>query len=195
MDAVARVLRWHRRSIAAVAVFVAVWTGLSVLRPEPAPTVSVAAASRDLPGGAVLAAGDLVVMALPPDAVPGRSVSDVGALVGRTLNAPVTARSPITEASVATGASLAKPGYAVMAVPVQSESLAGLLQAGTRVDLISSGEGGLIASDVRVLTSPETSGGGMLSSGKSAVLVEVSPGAAARLAKALDLGGVTIAVR
>lgn len=195
MDAVTRVLRWHRRSIAAALAFVAVLTALNVLRPSAPPTVAVVAAARDLAGGAVLTASDLVVVRLPTDVAPARSVTEAGRLVGRTLNAPVTARSPVTEASVATGSTLARPGYAVMAVPIADPSLASLLQVGTRVDLIAAGRGGAIASDVRILGSPTTAGGGMLTAGRQSMLVEVLPKEAARLAEALDLGSVTIAIR
>lgn len=195
LDAVARVLRWHRRSIAAVAAFLAVFAGLSALRPASEPTVAVAAAARDLPGGAVLTSTDLTVVQLPSGAVPAGSVPDVGALVGRTLNAPLSARSPVTETSVATGSALARPGYSVMVVPLPDPALASLLKAGSRVDLIASGKSGVIASDVRVLASPSSSGGGMLSSASQTVLVEVTPTAAAKVAEALNLGEITLAIR
>lgn len=192
LDAVVRVLRWHRRWFAALAAFLAVFTAIGAFQPDRTPTVAVLAAARDLPGGTTLSASDLLVVQLPADAVPGGSSAEASTLVGRVLNAPVTARSPLTQASVSTGAALARAGYVVIGVPLTGSALAGLIQVGSRVDLIASA-GGPVASDVRVVATPSSAGSGMLSGPTSAVLLEVTPDAAARIAAALDHGALTIA--
>ena len=52
-----------------------------------------------------------------------------------------------------------------------------------------------MASDVRVVAAPAPEGSGLLGAGQRVLLVEVSPDAAARIAAALDAGGLTVAVR
>lgn len=195
LDAVVRVLRWHRRWIAAAAAFLAVFSAMGVLQPHRTPTVVVVAAAHDLPGGTRLAASDLLRLDLPLDAAPDGVVADAASLVGRVVNAPVTARSPITRATVSTGADLTRPGHVVVAVPLPNEALAGLLTAGAHIDLIGPGKLGVVAPDARVVAAPSAEGGGILSTSQRVLLVEVTPETAATLAGALDAGGVTIAVR
>ena len=195
LDAVVRVLRWHRRWIAAAAAFLAVFSAIGVLQPHRTPTVPVVAAARDLPGGTTLAASDLLRLELPAEAAPDGVESDPARFVGRVVNGPVTARSAITRATVSTGADLAREGYAVVAVPLANGALSGLLQAGVHVGLIASGKAGVVASDVRVVAAPAPEGSGLLGAGQRVLLVEVSPDAAARIAAALDAGGLTVAVR
>jgi pilus assembly protein CpaB len=195
LDALVRVLRWHRRWIAAAAAFVAVFAGIGVLQPHRTPTLTVVAAAHDLPGGTTLAASDLLRLELPTDAAPDGVVPDAASLVGRVVNAPVTARTPITRATVSTGSELARPGFVVVAVPLANEALVGLLTAGTHLDLIGAGKAGVVASNVRVVAAPSAQGGSILSSASRALLVEVTPETAAALAGALDAGGITIAVR
>ena len=195
LDAVARVLRWHRRWIAAAAAFLAVFTAVGIVAPHRTPTVAIVAAARDLPGGTTLAASDLLRLDLPVEAAPGGAESDPARLVGRVVNAPVTARSAITRATVSTGADLAREGFAVVAVPLANGALSGLLQAGVHIDLIANGKAGVVASDVRVVAAPAPEGSGLLGAGQRVLLVEVSPDAAARIAAATDSGGLTVAVR
>jgi len=195
LDAVVRVLRWHRRWIAAAAAFAAVFSAMGALQPHRTPTVTVVAAARDLPGGTTLAASDLLRLELPRDAAPDGVVADAASLVGRVVNAPITVRSPITRATVSTGADLARQGYVVVAVPLPNQALAGLLTTGARIDLIGPGKLGVVASNARVVAAPSAEEGSILSASQRVLLVEVTPEIAATLAGALDAGGVTIAVR
>lgn len=195
LDALVRVLRWHRRWIAAAAAFAAVFAGVGVLQPQRTPTLTVVAAAHDLPGGTTLAASDLMRLQLPADAAPDGAVPDAAAVVGKVVNAPLTARSPITRATVSTGADLARPGFVVVAVPLTNAALAGLLTAGTHIDLIGTGKAGVVASNARVVAAPSAEGGGILTSASRVLLVEVTAETAAALAGALDAGGLTIAVR
>ncbi len=188
-------MRWHRRSIAAVTAFVAVFAGVSAASPPRTPTVTVVAAGRDLSGGTTLAASDLVRISLPTDAAPDGAESDPVALVGRTLNAPVTARSVVTRASVSTGVALARPGHVVFAITLPNPALASLIEAGTHLDVIAANKGATIASDVRVVAAPEPETSMLSGSGQRLLLVEVTPDTAAKLAAAAEAGGLTVAVR
>lgn len=194
-DAIVRVLRWHRRIISALAAGIAVLAGLSAVQPPRVPTTTVVAAAHDLSGGTTLSAADLVRLELPQEVVPAGSFSDVAGALGRVVNAPVSARSPITSATVSTGAALARPGYVVVAVPLQNGALADLLQAGTRIDLLASGRASPVAANARVVAPPGSDGGGgILASGQRALLVEVTPEAAALVVAAIDAGSLGVAV-
>lgn len=195
VESLVRVLRRRRRLLAATAAFVAVFIGLDALTPPRVVTVPVVVAARDLPGGTTLLSTDLMRVFMPPEVVPGGASGDASVFVGEVINAPVTARSPITSASVATGTALAREGYVVMSIPVQDAALADLLRPGSRIDLIGAGKVGTVASDARVVAAPEGTGGGLLQSTSRVILVEVSPASASAVAAAVDAGALTIVLR
>jgi SAF domain len=93
-----RAARWRRRVFAGLAAAAAVYFGLATLAPEPAPTVAVVAAGRDLPGGSVPAASDLRTLRLPADTVPAGAVRPGSELLSRVLASPVRAGEPLTDA-------------------------------------------------------------------------------------------------
>lgn len=193
--ALVRFVRWHRRAFAAGLAFLAVLVGFSSLQPPRTPTVTVIAAARDLPGGSTLTAADLVRLELPLDAAPAQATGDVGQLVGAVINAPLTARSVLTRATVAGGQALAAPGLVVIAVPLTNPALAPLVKAGSRVDVIGSGSVGIVARDVRVVSFSAESPGGLMAQAQRFLLVEVTPDIAAKVASASSGGGVTVALR
>jgi len=176
-----------------VAAFVAVLALVGQFQPQRTPTVTVVAAARDLPAGTKLAASDLIRLELGADVVPSGSVGAPDRLAGAVLNGPVTARTPITSATVATGAALASPGFVVMAVPMPSAALADVVKAGSRIDLIASK--GPVASNVRVVAAPAPVASGMLTPAERVLLVEVSLDAAGAVAAAVDSGTLTVTVR
>lgn len=185
----------RRRSLAALCAFLAVLATLLALAPTPPTTLTVYAARDALPAGTVLAADHLVALALPPDAVPDGAVLAEAEVVGRTLGAPVTARSVLTATSVSEGARLARPGHVVVALPLPDGAIAGLLRPGASLDVLDS-RGELVAGDVRVIAPPDTPTGGGLDFGGSvrSVLVEVPEAVAGRLASQ-GLTSLTVAVR
>lgn len=187
-----RFLRLRRRPLAALCTFVAVLAALLALSPPPSTSQPVVAAASGLAAGSVLTRADLVVRQVPPDMVPQAAFAEPDALVGRTLAAPVTAGSILTEASVADGERLARPGWVVLALPLPSGALAALVRPGVEIDLFGS-DGAAVASRVRVLSAPQGSDG--FGATARAVLVEVQPDAAARLAQLAQVGGLTVAVR
>lgn len=191
-----RLAHLRRRTLAALAAALAVWAVLGVFAPPRAETVAVVAVARDVPGGTVLTPADLMSIALPAAAVPAGAMTDAAGAVGRSLNGPLSARSPVTEASVATGQGLARPGHVVVALPLANQNLAPLVRPGVHLDLLDpGGTGELIASDVRVVAVPESDAGGFASVPTRAALVEVLPEVATRLAVAAQSGGVAIALR
>ncbi|QIK71666.1 hypothetical protein G7070_04515 [Propioniciclava coleopterorum] len=187
-----RFLRLRRRPLAALCTFVAVLTGLWALSPPPDDRTTVLVAGAALPAGTVLGRGDLVARPLPPEAVPEAAITEPDALVGRALAGPVTAGTVLTEASVASGERLARPGMVVIALPLPSGGIAALVRPGAEIDLIAS-DGATVAGQVRVLSAPETAEG--FGAASRAALIEVSPDAAARLAQLAQTGSLTIAVR
>lgn len=192
-----RAVHTHRRSLAAVAAFVAVFSSVTALQPDRVPRVAVWAAARDVPGGVRLAATDLTELRLPADLVPDGAVTDRTTAEGATLNAPLTRHSVLTTASLASAQSLARPGRVVVPLPVADRGLAGHLAVGARVDILAPSTG-VVASDARVvaLPPPASSGlGGDLSGGTLTVLVEVTPQEASELAREAAAGSLTVALR
>lgn len=186
----------RRRTLAALAAALAVLAVLGVFAPPRAASVGVVAVARDLPGGTVLAAADLTTVDLPEAAVPAGAMTDAAGAVGLTLNGPLSARTPVTEASVATGQGLARPGYVVVALPLADQNLAPLVRPGVHLDLLDpGGAGDVFAADVRVVAVPESEAEGFGSVPTRAALVEVQPEVATRLAVAAQSGGVAIALR
>jgi Flp pilus assembly protein CpaB len=96
------------------------WSSLTELRP-------LVVATRDLPPGVTLAAGDLAVARLHADdglyaaAIPGE---ELGALVGRELAEPVHAQQLLVRAQLATGPRLG-PDDVALALPVDARGAVG----------------------------------------------------------------------
>ena len=186
------VLRLRRRPLAALCTFLAVVTALLALAPRPVDSRPVVVAARPLPAGTVLAPGDLSLRSLPLDAIPDGAAAQVPDVTGATLSGPMTAGRVVTEASIATGERLARPGLVVVALPLPSSAIAALVRPGAAIDLIGA-DGGTLAADVRVLSAPDSTNG--LGSGSRAALVEVTPQVASQLAQRSAVDTITIAVR
>ncbi|WP_141015412.1 SAF domain-containing protein [Nocardioides sambongensis] len=156
-----RVLR-RRRLLAAAATAVAVAAGLSAVAPTAPATSTVVVASRDLPAGALLGAGDLTVRELPDGAVPDGTLT---APAGAVLAGSVRRGEPITDARVV-GAGLLPDGDERVVVPLRlsDSEQAALLGAGDLIDLVatdpSSATTRVVAESVTVLAVPTPQGGG-----------------------------------
>lgn len=190
--ALRRFLFLRRRLVAALLAFLAVLALGSALAPPQADLVPVVAAARPLAAGTVLEKADLTTLHLPADSVPDAAASDPAALIGRMVGAPHSRHSPVTEASVATGEQLARPGFVVIAVPLPNDAIAPLVKPGIHIDLID-GSGEALASNVRVLAAPGSASSLGLTSTSRAALLEVEPSVATRIATAQH-GGLTIAL-
>ncbi|MFC6288175.1 SAF domain-containing protein [Nocardioides sp. GCM10027113] len=132
---VRRAVLARRRPLAALLAAVAVAAGLHATAAPPPPSETVLAAARDLPAGTTLEPGDLIEVALPPDAVPD-GVAD--APVGRTLAAPLRAGEALTDVRlVGPALTAADPGLTALPVRLPDPAAASLLEVGDRIDLLA----------------------------------------------------------
>lgn len=185
----------RRRTLAALAAALAVFSALRVLAPPSPDLVTVVAAAGDLSGGTTLTRADVATISLPADAVPEGALTSPDDAVGRTVSGPMAARSPVTEASISTGQALASPGHVVITLPLSDDTLGSLIVPGSTIDLIDPTDGSFMAQKVRVVAVPEASTGGLMATSDRAVLVDVSPDVAADITVAAQANGVAIALR
>ncbi|MEJ5946870.1 SAF domain-containing protein [Pseudokineococcus basanitobsidens] len=131
-----------RRLVGAVLLAAAAGTAVEALLPEDdVRTPSVLAAATDLPAGHVLAADDLVPVALPDDLVPAGALdpSHADGVAGRRLAGPVGAGEVVTGVRLAGRGLLAgqPAGTVALAVPVLPAS-ADLVRPGDDVAVLTS---------------------------------------------------------
>jgi pilus assembly protein CpaB len=139
LRALRRVTGRHRRLLAATLAGASVLSGLTALAPPPPPTVTVLAAARDLPGGESLAAGDVVAVTLPAQAVPDGALRPGDPAEGRPLAGPVRRGEPLTDVRLLGPSLLAGYGEGLVAVPVRlaDADAARLLRAGDLIDVLA----------------------------------------------------------
>jgi pilus assembly protein CpaB len=185
-------VRLRRRPLAAACTFLAVLAALLALAPHQPDAVVVVVTGRALPAGTVLTAADVGARSIPAEAAPQGAMLQADQAVGATLAAPLTAGSILTDASVAAGERLARPGFVVVALPLPSSAIAALVKPGAVLDLLGT-DGGTLAAEVRVLSAPDSDSG--LGASSRAALIEVEPQVASKLAQLSSVDAVTIAVR
>lgn len=128
----------RRRPLAALLAALAVLVGLQAAAPAPAPTRGVLVAARDLVGGSIVGAGDVVRGHLPSESVPAGAVTLTEHVVGRTTTGPVRAGEPLTDVRLVSGSLLdGYPGQVAAPVRVGDPGAVGLLRIGDRVDVIA----------------------------------------------------------
>jgi len=189
-----RLISWHRRKLAVLAAMGAAAAGITAATPPAPHTVGVVVAARQLTGGQRLAAGDLSSRQLPPAALPDDAIVDPSAVIGRTLVAPVSRGSVLTNLSVIGDHPTVAHGNVIAPVRISDAAVIGLLRVGDRVDIVaadpeSGGAAHVIAEQVRVVTIPHSSDSGSSLAPDSGdpqtlVLVEVSTDQATALADA-----------
>ncbi|WP_447643553.1 SAF domain-containing protein [Nocardioides zeae] len=162
LRAVHHALVRRRRWLAAACALVAVGATVGALRPAPPASTPVVVAAVPLPAGAVIEAGDLLTVAVPPEAAPpGRLPADE--LVGAVVAAPVDAREPLTEQRIVGPRALA-PAEGEVTVPIRlpDAGVASLLGVGDVVDVLATdaerGTTRTAARDVRVVALPPGEG-------------------------------------
>lgn len=123
------------------------------------PTVQVVVTARDLAAGTVLSTGDVALHGLPHGLVPSGVLTTTGTAIGQVLTSAARAGEPITDArllgptqnKIATG----DPDTVSVAVRLADPGVAELLHPGSRVDVVTAGDGqaapGVLASDATVL--------------------------------------------
>lgn len=207
-----RVLLWRARlPFAATMLGCAVALGLADLRPEPPPRVAVVVAARALDAGTPLAAADVTVVDVPPDAVADGAHRDPRDVVGRAVVVAVPPGLPVVDALLRDDrlSSAGPPGTVVVPVRLADPGVADLLRPGDRVDLFAaatSASGAPVAERLAaralVLPHPEQPAGegsaGLLGTPTTdtgtLTLVAVAPEHAAALAGASAWAGIAAVV-
>lgn len=135
-----RLLLWRLRfGVSAAFLGVAAALLVAELRPEPAVTVPVAVAARELSPGGALAAADLRVVRMPPALVPIGSHSTADDVVGQHLVVGAPAGLPIVDGLLAGNrlAAAGPDGTVVAPIRLADPAVAALLRPGDRVDLLA----------------------------------------------------------
>lgn len=152
----------HRRPLAALAAAGAALLALQATSPVAEPTVTVWAAARSLPGGALLTGTSVHPVRVPPDLVPQGAVRDPEVVLGRPLAAPVTEGELLTDLRVVgPGLSAAYPGSTAVPVRFADAEVVDLLRPGDRVDVVAAPADGrgaeprVLVTDVAVVAVPE----------------------------------------
>lgn len=156
LTSVRRAVLRRRRVLAAVLTAVAVAAGLHSVTAPPPPRIDVLVAARDLPGGTVLAPGDLTPVPFASGSVPDDLATST---TGRTLAAPVRRGEPVTDVRlVGPGLADGHPGLTAVPVRLPDAGMVGLLAAGDRIDLVAADPEGsgarVVAAGVPVLAVP-----------------------------------------
>ncbi|MGH3673115.1 MAG: SAF domain-containing protein [Pseudonocardiaceae bacterium] len=179
-----------RRATAAALVALAAVLAL-VPAPWTATTDLVVVAARDLTPGTVLAASDLTLHELPEQGVPDGATRDAGAVLSRTVAAPVRRGEPLTDVRLA-GPELARaismdPGTVSVPLRLADSGVAALLHPGATVDVVTTGERQdetvVLARGARVLAVLDADARAT-ERGGSLVLAALDPVAATRVAAA-----------
>jgi len=111
-------------------------------------------AAHDLAGGATLTSADVTTAHVPSGTVPDGAATRVG---GATLAGPVRRGEPITDARlVGPSLTIAHPGLVALPVRLPDGAMAGLLDAGDRIDLYAVASAGGAATDALAATGRAT---------------------------------------
>ncbi|WP_051214833.1 Flp pilus assembly protein CpaB [Granulicoccus phenolivorans] len=196
-----RFLTRHRRILAALAAATSIaLTGLA-LSPGATDTTAVLVAAGPLPGGRTLTAADLRIAHWPTAQVPAEALTDPADAEGRILATPLTAASPLTQASLVHGRAVVAEGKVIATVRLSDPAQVALVRPGDRVDVIAA-EGprsGVVARNVRVVTIPQPAGDpGLLGGGETGaamLLVETDEPTATELARAATGSRLSLVLR
>lgn len=190
---VVRIITWHRRTVAALLVFVATFGLATALTSGTSDTVDVVTMATDAPGGAPLEAHHVQSRAFPAELVPAQALTSPDLAIGRVPTGPLTAGSVITEPTLV-GPGLAgalEDGEVVVPARLADAGIIGMLQVGDTIDVMASdpqtGDVAVVAHDARIAALPAPGDEGLLGgSGDASVLVllHVSPQEATDLTRA-----------
>lgn len=156
---------WHRRKFAAVGAVTAAFATLNMLRPLPAPSITLVTARHDLVGGARLGENDLTEVQFPEALAPAHAVRSRREAVGRSLTAGLARGAPLTSLDLSGEAwSNLPPGRTAVPVRLQDSSTAELLKPGQHVRLAavdprSPTEAQTLVDDAVVLALPKSERG------------------------------------
>ncbi|CAI9400903.1 SAF domain-containing protein [Aestuariimicrobium sp. T2.26MG-19.2B] len=199
-DSFVAALRWHRRTLAALAVGLAVLSALSVLRPDPPPTTTVVVSARDLPAGTHLSRGDLRLVEWPDVAAPPGAPTSVDQVAGRVLVIALPRGTALIPGATL-GERSAGAGQVLVPFRLSDPAVASLLRVGDVVNVVAQsadGEARTIATSARVsalvadaaATGPL--GGGVTASDEGVVVIATDPATAERVAAASSSEGLSV---
>jgi pilus assembly protein CpaB len=203
LRALLRTASWHRRLLASGCAAAAVAFALSALAPKPHNMAHVLAATRDIPAGATLSAGDLRTLAVPASAVPGGALRPGSDVVGRVVAAAVRRNELLTDVRLV-GASLFRsvgPGLVAAPLRIADPGAARLLQPGDVVDVLASSDRAaaatapVVATGVRVLAVPNATDAVSGLDDGALVVVATTPSTAAVLARAAVSARLSVVIR
>lgn len=208
-----RLLRRHRRLLAAGAAAAGVLVGLQAVRPGPQPTIPVLVVAHDAPAGRVLAGDDVEVAQWPVGLAPAAALQSVEQLPDRPLLSGVAAGEPLVPERFLAPSLLAAYGSGMVATPVRlaDAGAADLLREGDLVDVLAAGPGEaggisapaqVVASRVRVLLAGATTpapddpfSGAGAGDADSLVVLATTPAAAAAIAGAAATSRLSVVLR
>jgi pilus assembly protein CpaB len=182
-----RTARHHRALLAGGLAAGAVATALPILAPEPAPTLLVVAATRDLQPGTPLTAGDVAAVAVPVALAPVGALTDPDEAVGRSVAGAVRRGEALTDVRLLGAGLVRRAGLVAAPVRLADPATASLLRAGDHVDVLAApadgrpGPATTVAAGLEVLAVPPGSPG---DPDGALVVLAATPGVAARLAGA-----------
>jgi Flp pilus assembly protein CpaB len=155
-----RRLVWHRRKFAAAGAAIAAFAALNVVKPLPAPSVTLIAAGHDLVAGARLRAADLVEVRYPRILAPTHALTSRDAAVGRVVTSGLARGTPLTALNLA-GPSWSHlgPGHTAVPARLPDSAIVELLKPGQHVRLAavdprSPTEAQTLVDDAVVLATP-----------------------------------------
>jgi Flp pilus assembly protein CpaB len=202
-----RIAAWRARFLlAALGLGFAASIAVEALAPPAPDSVGVLVAAHDLAAGRTLTPADVAVAQVPPGAAVAGSRASPGAraaLVGATTAVPVPAGLPLVDGVLVGNRLVGPPGTVVTAVRPADDTVARLLGAGDRVDLLAApadgGPGQVVAHRALVLASPGAPAtGGLIGAGsddeRATLLVAVQSEDAAALAGAVTGTSLVVVV-
>ncbi len=132
---VRRAVLRRRRPLAGLLGALAVVAAIQATAADPPARVQVLVATRDLPSGVVLGAGDLTRAAYAPGTAPDGLVAGA---VGHVLAAPLRRGEPVTDVRLV-GPALTRdhPGLSAVPVRLPDAGMVALLRVGDHVDLVA----------------------------------------------------------
>ncbi len=195
-----RLIARYRRTLAAALAAAGVLALVHLLAPPPPQTMSVLVARHDLVGGSPLSPSDLRAVSLSDAAVPPTALRSMDSAVGRTLAGPVGTGELITSTRLVGPGLAAGFGVGRVSAPVRvaDAEAVGLLRVGDRIDLYAATDRGdeapTVVRDAPVIAIPAADAAASSADGALVVLA-VTSADASRLAQAMGLHALTLAVR
>jgi len=200
--------RWPTAGQARRVLAVLLIAGAVVLALQPAglagePMASMLVTARDVPAGSTLHSGDLRVVRVPRSVLPAGVLTHRGAAAGRVLAGAARRGEPVTDARLVgrSGGRLAGgPGTAAVPVRLADSAVAGLLQPGARVDVVTvdgdSDGGRVLASAATVVTVTDADDSQLGGRGRGRLVLLGLPARAATRVAAVSLNQpVTVTLR